>query len=603
MDRAHAPRPRRAALALLLLLTFLAVLPAQPGEGPGGAKAKPTDAEVVARLVKAKRVAPTRTRNEKQRGDDPMAAAKHLRKLRGAAEGGDPLTAMPRAIERVREMRAEVATRAGVRPAVLAALSARGVRIATVAGIPVGPLPADSTEAAKITLNALNYKALAREDVTTLEKTVRPLALPLSSQITPGGWVWLGPGNVGGRTRAALIHPNDPRIMWVAGVSGGIWSTADGGASWGPYRGLMASLVVSCLALNPKNPDDLFAGTGEGFYNLDAMRGVGIFRSTNGGGNWALLDGTRGSEDFRWVNRVAVPASGEGLLAATRTGLFVGSSDGATFTRAKLAGSGTSSSPFKAECLDVRVHPSDKDRAVAAGRNGKAWYSKDGGATWWPAKGLPAVTGSLNGRVELTYAAADPKVVYASVDEHAFDRAEFGQTVPYYGVIYRSTDGGESYTRRKKQGHLAQQGWYANCIWAGDNLDPNLVVVGGLDLHRSADGGTTFDTVSDWENTPTSPHADHHVILSYPGYDGTDNRRVLFGSDGGLYVADDVLAATKTSGWRGLNRGLGITQFYGAAANPKARKVIAGSQDNGTLIFTEEQSPSVPNMGIHGWKD
>jgi photosystem II stability/assembly factor-like uncharacterized protein len=67
----------------------------------------------------------------------------------------------------------------------------------------------------------------------------------------------------------------------------------------------MASLVVSCMALNPTNPDAIFVGTGEGFFNGDAFRGFGIFHSTDGGANWNQLAASA-TEDFRFVNRIAV---------------------------------------------------------------------------------------------------------------------------------------------------------------------------------------------------------------------------------------------------------------------------------------------------------
>lgn len=47
-------------------------------------------------------------------------------------------------------------------------------------------------------------------------------------------WTELGPNNVGGRTRALLIHPTNPSVMYAAGVSGGVWKTTNGGALWTP---------------------------------------------------------------------------------------------------------------------------------------------------------------------------------------------------------------------------------------------------------------------------------------------------------------------------------------------------------------------------------
>ena len=74
-------------------------------------------------------------------------------------------------------------------------------------------------------------------------------------------WSWLGPGNRGGRTRAFVIDPTDPDIMYAGGVAGGIWKSTDGGASWNPADDLLLNLAVASLAIDPTNPSVLYAGT------------------------------------------------------------------------------------------------------------------------------------------------------------------------------------------------------------------------------------------------------------------------------------------------------------------------------------------------------
>ncbi|HQR32233.1 MAG TPA: hypothetical protein PLK30_05820, partial [Blastocatellia bacterium] len=102
----------------------------------------------------------------------------------------------------------------------------------------------------------------------------KSLALP--------AWTSLGPGNIGGRTRAIVIHPTTPTTMYAAGVGGGVWKTTNGGANWSPISDLTANLAVNSLAMDPTNPNTLYAGTGEGMFNGDAVRGAGIFKTTDG---------------------------------------------------------------------------------------------------------------------------------------------------------------------------------------------------------------------------------------------------------------------------------------------------------------------------------
>jgi hypothetical protein len=98
-----------------------------------------------------------------------------------------------------------------------------------------------------------------------------------------GGWTPLGPGNVGGRTRAILIDPLVPTTMYAAGVAGGVWKTTDGGTTWFPLADLIANIAVNSMAMDPADPNTVYAGTGEGYFNIDQVRGAGIFKTTDGG--------------------------------------------------------------------------------------------------------------------------------------------------------------------------------------------------------------------------------------------------------------------------------------------------------------------------------
>src|ERR1035438_2676486 len=91
------------------------------------------------------------------------------------------------------------------------------------------------------------------------------------------GWTWLGPGNIGGRVRAILVHPTSTNIMWCGGVDGGVWKTTNSGAAWFPLNDFMANLAISCMVMDPTNANIIYAGTGEFTYNADGIRGAGIF--------------------------------------------------------------------------------------------------------------------------------------------------------------------------------------------------------------------------------------------------------------------------------------------------------------------------------------
>lgn len=189
------------------------------------------------------------------------------------------------------------------------------------------------------------------------------------------------------------------------------------------------------------------------------------------------------------------------------------------------------------------------------------------------------------GRTSLAYAPSVPGTVYASVDYQL-------------GTIFKSADGGKTWIQQavvQANGENlfsisigGDQGWYDDPLWV-DPTNANHLVAGGIDLWQSTDGGSTWVKISDWTNTPTSPHADHHALAADPGYNGTSDTLFFDGDDGGIYKTSDILTATTTSGWTFLVNGLGDTQFYSVAGLASAisssrggiAPIIGGAQDNG----------------------
>lgn len=403
-------------------------------------------------------------------------------------------------------------------------------------------------------------------DPSTNEPTFGDVG-PLFAGLQTNAWTWLGPGNIGGRVRAILPHPTDPNTLWCGGVDGGIWKTINAGTGWFPLNDFMGNLAVASLAMDPTNANVIYAGTGEGTYNIDAIRGAGIFKSVNGGTNWFQLSSTA-SSSFQYVSRLSVdPFNSLTILAATRSGIWRSVNGGTNWTQR-----------LTTEVLCIAFNPTNDTQAIASGYAGNTFYSTDGGQTWLAASGIPAGSG-LGGRVELAYSRTNPAVVFASVDNSN-------------GQVYRSLDGGHTYTLRNTgNNYLGGQGWYDNVVWIDPTTTNVLVVGGGPDLWRSMDGGATLTKISQWQSAPASAHADHHAIVPSILYNGTTVRTVYFGNDGGVYRANDVYTVSLTSGWQSLNNNLGITQFYGGAGNATSLVIIGGTQDNGTLRYTTGGGP------------
>lgn len=408
-------------------------------------------------------------------------------------------------------------------------------------------------------------KAIAKREAMLAAQARRPEIAGIDNV----SWTEAGPKNVGGRIRSIL--PVNSSTVFIGSVSGGLWKTTNccsTSTTWSPINDWIANLGISTLIMDPTNPSVMYAGTGE--TSGTSFRGVGAFKSTDGGNTWNQLASTNNS-NWYFVNRLAISPNGANLLAATGTGLYHSTDGGASWAQR-----------LTTTWRDVKFDPTNSNNAVA-GAVGYAWYTTNGGAagSWAAATFAPAISG----RVELAYAPSDPSIVYASVNQNN-------------GDVYKSTDGGHSFTRvNTGQSLLSSQGDYDNTIWVKPD-DPNFVVVAGVDMYKSTDGGATFTKIAYWGYSwhyrePPSPHADHHALVSIPG----SNLALLNGNDGGIYYTADVTTAGTNAdynlGWVYLNNNLGITQFYGIAGNSNG-VIIGGSQDNGATVYN-------PASGVNAW--
>lgn len=446
-------------------------------------------------------------------------------------------------------------------------------------------------------------------------------------------WTWLGPGNVGGRTRALTIDPADPDVMYAGGVAGGIWKTTDGGASWNVADDLMLNLAIADIAIDPGNANVLYAGTGEGILLGDpGLRGLGIFKSVDAGATWSQLPGTvQGVPPgaFHYVNKVRVSANDSSrIYAATRTGVWRSLDAGQTWSIVL-------SNPFYINqppttngcdvgCTDLQIRPdSDPDQLWAAFgtfQSDGVYRSDDGGDTW-----VPYTTGGSQGRMTIAFAPSDNDVMYILM-------ANNGSTAPTGRLVnvFRSDDGGDSFAGVVAfdtltgpwllsnlvlatgclEGDTYSQGWYDNIIKV-DPVDPDIVWVGGVDLFRSTDGGANWEIPAYWffyslfEPPPYQVHPDHHNIVFHPDYDGAANQTMYVTNDGGIFRTLNARAATSIEDcplpgddplpeivWERLNNNYGVTQFYHGDSAQTADVFIGGCQDNGT---NRAQSADAPN--------
>jgi len=371
----------------------------------------------------------------------------------------------------------------------------------------------------------------------------------------PVYWQERGPNNVGGRTRGLIFDLNDParRTVWAAGVAGGLWRTTDidaGSPTWTNVDDFFDNLAITTIAQNPANPNILYFGTGEtGYGNADAVRGLGIWRSMDGGVNWARLPVTA---TFTVINKIVVDAAGQ-VYVATNTGIRRSTDNGATWPALAGAPAGA-----------VQDFEISANGDLFAGVNGSGVFRSQAGVWAEVTAGLPA---SGFGRIEIACAPGNANTVYAMLENPSGPN----NTSPCLG-IFQSTDGGTNWTPRTVPA-LGVFCWYAE-IMAVDPNDANRIWAGNQGLFFSADGGATWTGIG-------GVHADHHAIAYRPG----NSNEMIFGNDGGVYRSTNAAAALPTLTPK--NNSYNVTQFYANCLHPTSGSnyMLGGTQDNGTQRF------------------
>jgi photosystem II stability/assembly factor-like uncharacterized protein len=413
----------------------------------------------------------------------------------------------------------------------------------------------------------------AHEQRREVERDTALRSREKSAGLQPSQWQSLGPGNVAGRIRTIAFDPRNSRRVFVGAATGGLWISEDAGASWRAYSDFLPNLSITTLVIDPSNPQVMYLGTGEA---SQGFVGVGAFKSSDAGATWQFLAATNVdvNADWRFVNRLAIhPSQTSILLAGVTNDNFT---TGAIYRSVDAGATWTKVAPFKA--LDIAFEPGNPGNAVAGLDDGTIAFSRDAGASWSRTSPLIASPSgrSNTARAEIAFARSQPGLVYASIDNEK-------------GELWRSTDSGGTWQKVSTPGHLNEQGDYDNAIWVSP-IDPNHVVVGGLEIYQSLDGGVSFDRISERGLAPESPHADHHALVSPPDFNAS-NQALFNGNDGGVYRTGNVRTVLPIGqGWVNANNGLNVTQFYsGAGRTAAGGRVIGGAQDNGTIVLASGQ--------------
>ncbi len=454
-----------------------------------------------------------------------------------------------------------------------------------------------------------------------------PSTSDAQSKITGTTWYPIGPAPIvnaqtypdqgridaTGRASVLAVNPQNPDDVYLGSATGGVWRSTDGGDRWEPFfEGQAAEQLgeapfsIGAIALadcGGTRCETIYVGTGENSMRRDTYWGAGLLIGKWGGGtefpsvSWTLSGGSQfklGS-----INDVVYDPATSGatrrLVLILSSGVTASASESTVTAPAPSAGYGvfrsldnggswtkmTVSGSAAAKPTDLEMDPQDAQTLFLGVLGRGIFLSTNGGSDWCPlnpgivvagctaAPGLPDISTSFD-FVEIALhhpSGADPAVLYAM-----FGNCPSPILDSCSPPIYKSTDGGASWSQVVAFSKSAYSR-YTHTLEI-DPSDPDVFYFGGINLHRWNPATASFVN-----NVGGSDiHPDHHALV-FP--EPTNPNRIYVANDGGFYRTEDGGAC-----WTSGNDDLQITGFQSITSSPLTTRVIGGTQDNGTNMWT-----------------
>ncbi|MGB2590038.1 MAG: hypothetical protein WBF09_09280 [Candidatus Acidiferrum sp.] len=384
-------------------------------------------------------------------------------------------------------------------------------------------------------------------------------------------WRMIGPTR-GGRTRASCGVPSEPNVFYIGAVNGGVWKTDDFGRTWTPIFDAEPTQSTGAITVAPSDPNIIYVSSGEGLARPDLAVGDGIYKSTDAGKTWTHLDGLRDSQGIPAVavdphdpNRVFAAVLGHPYGPNAERGIYLSTDGGQSWEKVlskneNIGGSDVEIDPANpqnvyAAMWEVRLGPWE-DGNQYSGTGGGVFKSTDGGKNWQQlTNGLP------NGIIQanITIAPSQPSRLFAAV---ASPRGTSGTGSEV--ALFRSDDAGGSWQRITNDPRPALR------IGGGDlpmpkvdPKNPDIVYSTSIVTMKSTDGGKT------WAGFRGGPGGDDYQnIWINPNY---PDILLLVGDQGALVT---VNGGKTWSTWYNQP----TAQMYHAATSTSFPYLVCGGQ-------------------------
>ena len=376
----------------------------------------------------------------------------------------------------------------------------------------------------------------------------------------------LGPFR-GGRSAAVAGVSDNPNLFYFGATGGGVWKTEDGGRQWKNISDGFFGGSIGSIAVSEDDSNVIYVGGGESTVRGNVSSGYGVWKTENAGKSWESV----GLENSRHIPRLVVhprdhqtvyaavlgniykPSSERGIYKSTDGGktwnrkLFVNENAGAV----DLIMDPTNPRILYASTWNIRRTP----YSLSSGGEGSAlWKSVDSGETWKEISKNEGFAEGILGNIGVAVSPVNNDVVWAIVENK--DK----------GGVYKSMDGGSTWTYINSERKLRQRAWYYSRIYA-DPQDVEVLYVLNVRYHKSIDGGETY-------STHNAPHGDHHDLWIAP----ENPKRMIMGDDGGAQISYDGGETWSTY------HNQPTAQFYRVTTDDAfPYRIYAAQQDNSTI--------------------
>ena len=387
-------------------------------------------------------------------------------------------------------------------------------------------------------------------------------------------WRLVGPFRGGRAGTISGVH-NNPNLYYMGTAGGGVWKTQDGGNSWSCISDGYFGGSIGAVAVAPSDHNVIYVGEGEQTVRGNVSSGNGLWKSTDAGSSWTHI-GLKGTEH---IGRMAVhPTNPDIVYVAAmgnlwkpneERGLYKTTDGGKTWKKILYVSD-------KAGAVDINLDPNNPRimyastwqikrngyRMDSGGPDSHLWKSTDSGNTWEQITDRPGLPTGTIGIIGVAVSPMNSDRVWTIIEAEE-------------GGVFRSDDGGQTWTKTSANRSLRQRAWYYTRIYA-DPQNVDRVYVLNVGFWRSNDGGKNFERIG-------TPHGDHHDLWIDPN----NNDRMGIADDGGGQISYDA-----GDNWTTYHN-QPTSQFYRVTTdNHFPFRIYGAQQDNSTIRILHRSDAS-----------